>query len=613
MLNRDFSYDHEFVELYESVDTKLLDLEGIGWQLDTPKYFNTLLKQSTMADENVDGNANVSQINMVSLQAESRAPWDKLNGDYKIWKESKHIYGIRVANRMFIRHIHGDIYKHDSRKVDFPYCYNYSCMKLATLGLPFNEKKSDPPKHLTSFISQLINFVTIASTNQAGACGLADLLIVAAWYVDQDSALTTKDIRQELQSFIYSVNQPFRGGIESPFTNVSIYDDYFLDSLLPEYIFMDGSSPKKATVKRLQRIFLDLMNDTIEKIVNTFPVITGCIGLKDSKIQDKIFLDELCKFNQKFGFLNFYAGDTSTLSSCCRLKSNTKNEFFNMFGSGSTEIGSASVASICLPTVQSFEDLEGRVEDALRTNHVRRKIIQDNIDRGLLPLYTHGFMHLQKQYSTIGLVGIYEHIIDSVDYELSLSEYTLRVESLLDKVQQICDKWSKKHGYPVNIEQIPGEGAAVKLAAKARYHGVDNKYVYSNQFIPLTHPADMLDRIEIQGKLDKLFSGGSILHLNVSEEVKDYKDEVKLIEYAISKNVIYFARNSNIYRCEEGHVLVGRVDKCSICGKKITDNFTRVVGFLTNTKNWSKVRREKDYPNRKFYNNIGGGDFEFSK
>ena len=128
--------------------------------------------------------------------------------------------------------------------------------------------------------------------------------------------------------------------------------------------------------------------------------------------------------------------------------------------------------------------------------------------------------------------------------------------------------------------------------------------MYSNQFIPLTSRADMLDRIRLQGMFDKHFSGGAICHVNVEQRIDDYTRVVDLIEAAAKMGVVYFAINYNIQRCENDHMTVGAKEQCPVCGELIVENLTRVVGFLTSVNNWNKTRREVDYPNRQWYEEI---------
>ena len=114
----------------------------------------------------------------------------------------------------------------------------------------------------------------------------------------------------------------------------------------------------------------------------------------------------------------------------------------------------------------------------------------------------------------------------------------------------------------------------------------------------------MLERIRLQGIFDSHFSGGAICHLNLGARVSDYKYIANLIQITAKKGVVYFAINYVLSECEDHHLSVSNGDICEVCGKPIENKYTRVVGFLTNVKNWHRVRREQDFPNRQFYNDI---------
>jgi ribonucleoside-triphosphate reductase len=421
-------------------------------------------------------------------------------------------------------------------------------------------------------------------------------------------------IKQELQSSIFTVNQPFRGGIQSPFTNISIYDSVFLTKLCSEYYFPDGSNPDASTVMKLQELYLDIMNDTLAKTPVTFPVTTACFAIdEDNNILDKGYLRFICEKNREFAFINFYVGTTSTLSSCCRLRSENNKEYFNQFGAGGTKIGSLGVVTLNLVrlvikyghnSTLFFAKLRELVELAAKINHVKRFIIEKRIDNGNLPLYTYGFMNTIKQYSTCGLNGINE-VVEVMGENILEAPGQLLVTKLLTFVNEVNDEMEALFGTPHNCEQVPAENSAIKLAQADKLLGLQDCYeVYSNQFIPLTTNADLLDRIKLQGMFDKYMTGGAICHLNVDSRIEKVEDMVALIEYSAKMGVIYSAINYNLQRCENEHMSVGRATKCPICGAKITDNFTRVVGFLVNTKNFHKVRRDYDYTFRQFYNSI---------
>jgi ribonucleoside-triphosphate reductase len=111
-----------------------------------------------------------------------------------------------------------------------------------------------------------------------------------------------------------------------------------------------------------------------------------------------------------------------------------------------------------------------------------------------------------------------------------------------------------------------------------------------------------MDRIDLQGQLDKHFSGGAICHVTTGERFTSELMMRNLIRHCASKGVVYWAVNYTLHRCVNGHMSVGdKLTVCPLCGEPIADTFTRVVGFLTNTKNWHKVRREEDFPKRVQY------------
>lgn len=396
----------------------------------------------------------------------------------------------------------------------------------------------------------------------------------------------------------------------SPFTNLSVYDDNFLDKLCTDYIFPDGSTPDKEIVKKLQNIYLDIMNEELQRTPLTFPVTTACFSIdKDNNIQDEAFLHNIAQKNLQWGFINMYAGSSSTLSSCCRLRSEQQSEYFNSFGSGSSKIGSLGVCTINFPRLaiqypleeDFMEKLEEMVGVCAKVNNAKRHIVQKRINNGNEPLYKYEFMELSKQYSTCGVNGFYE-TIKLLGYDILTEEGQALALRILDKINDTNKIYQNKYKMPHNVEQVPGENLSIKLAEKDKLMGYQNEYnLYSNQFIPLIANADLFDRIKLQGLFDSHFSGGSICHLNVETQITDVKNMEDLIRVAAKKGVVYFAINYVLSQCTNGHMSVTNGDKCLVCGEPITDKYSRVVGFLTNIKNWHKVRREEDFPNRQFY------------
>lgn len=623
------TYDKEFDTLYENLKSKypneLFDLEGIGKQTDMGKFSRDFFNSVNTADASVDANSNVDDRTVVAYENELPKPFTRLNSLYLLWKYGKQIFGKAWADNMVESELVGAIYINDLSNVQKPYCYNFSTYDVMVKGLPFVKKiKSKPAKHLSSFCGQMIHFTSYASNQVMGAVGLADLLIVMSYYVKKEfednpevpESYIWKSVKQEMQSLVFSMNQPFRGGLQSGFYNVSLYDDIFLEDLITQYVFPDGSSPDKNLIKKLQEMYIDLMNESLRETPVTFPVTTATFCVDDDRdIKDENFLEFISEKNQEWGFMNIYAGESSTLSSCCRLRSDRNNSYLgyvNSFGSGGTQIGSFGVVTLNLPHIvlisKDYDDFIDKLKHyadlAIKINHVKRHILQKRISIHGLPLYDYGFMNLQRQYATIGLCGVYE-AIQMMNHDITEDSGQLICENIFKLLNDINNKADEEYQYAHNLEQTPSENSAIKMAAKDRLLKKQEQYeLYSNQFIPLQVTANMLDRITLQGKFDKQFSGGSILHINIDTQVQDYNDMVVLTKNAVKSGCVYFAFNYNIQKCKNEHMSVGRNNLCNICGEEITNNYIRIVGFLVDVANFHKIRREYDYPNRQFYKEL---------
>ena len=620
------TFEQFFTEASAILGKDILNVEGLGYQLDFHTYSEELFGNNTVADTSIDGNANVSEGSIVTANYERHKPQSKLESLRTLWTKCNELYGNAKSERLLMGHLMGDYYINDLSDCSRPYCFNYSLMDLALNGLNMIERPvSVPPKHLLAFKAQVEQFLGVASNNTLGATGMADLLIVMACFVDkaletnsdgsfrfQSAGDVWRYVNDLLTSLIYTLNQPLFRGNQSPFTNVTVYDDVFLDELIPKYV-INGRTPSKETIKHLQMNLLGIMNEELARTPLTFPVITAAMA-KDSEgnIRDREFLNEIAGYNLMYGFIQFFhSEDVATIASCCRLRSRLDLGYANSFGSGATKIGSLGVVTLNLPrcaATVAYQDvprflrrIEELVESAAEINNAKREILKDRIASGKLPLYTLKYMELAKQYSTCGQIG-FPDAIQILGKDALSTEGLLVGDQITDTINAANMLMDERFGTPHNCEQVPGEASAVKLAKKDTILGLNvlNLPFYANQFVPLDAPVDLLTRIDVQARYDAKFSGGSICHLNLAERVKDQETMVQLIEHCCKKGVVYWAVNYVLKRCPNQHVYVGNGDVCPFCGKKFTDFYTRVVGFFTNIKNWNETRRNKDFPNRYF-------------
>ena len=628
------SYQEEFravmCEMLDKFGEEIFNLSGIGEQLDINQAMKKMANASSVANGSTDSNANAGGTTAVTIASEFAKPHALIQSYYRLWKWLKKNRGLDIANEFVEAQLSGKIYVNDMHYISYPapYCYNHSCLTIAQKGLIGLDTKNDtkPPKYLRSYFDIMEAYLLVAGNSTAGATGIANLIVVStiflkkmidSGFVDSHVHLNSEEdcwqyYKEELTSFIYRLNQACRGGSQSLFTNVSIFDKHFLENIIPNtFVMIDDNvyMTDFETVKRAQEVYIDIMLEEAKRVVHTFPVTTACFSTKLNEetgkydIQDKEFLDFICEKNEATGFINLYGGDTSILSSCCRLRSDTSNQFFNSFGGASDQIGSMGVVAINLPQLafrfikdeEGFEtELADLVTLAQEVNYAKRCLLQSSIKKGHLPLYSNGYMDLGKQFSTVGFIGLYE-ACEIMGYDNTSDEGVKFGLHILDVINTINDEIAHKYKIPVNLEGIPGENTCVKLAVKDKVLGFNNQYkMYSNQFIPLSKRCNIFDRVKLSGAYDSQCSGGSIMHITIDSKVS--KETMKdFVISTLGAGVKYFAFNYKINQCKDcSHIFVGEHEVCPECGSKELEKFTRVVGFLTKISQWSQTRQEED-------------------
>lgn len=635
------SYQKDFKEfMYKMVDKygiDILNLNGIGEQLDINKAIKKMMSSTTMADTSVDSNSNTNIVTSGAVFTETCKAHSLIHNHYRVWKFMKKNHGVEYANDLMERKISGQIYINDLSGF-YPYCFNFDPIHFALYGIP---KKLDgkgeslPPQHMESFFGILEDILPIFAKNLAGACGIATLFPVLSIYVQKallegnkideiqlkDEQAVWDFLKVKLTSLLYNLNRPARDGSQSLFTNVSIMSPTFLQETCKDMtlVFKNGMviTADVDTTLRIQDIWIDVFNKESERRLFTFPVQTLSIAtIEDEngkpKIVDTDFYNEMMKKNIKLGAMNVYAGDSSTLSSCCRLRSDKAKVFTNSLGGSSSNIGSFGVCTVNLATLalrykgdinKFYTELDKNIEYAQEVNRCKMNFIKRDIKNGNLPMYDLRFVELDKQYATLGINGLYE-CCQELGYDYRLEENRDFVKSLLQHINRLNDKLGEEMNHIVNVEQIPAENVAVKLANIDKKLGLNSKYdIYANQFIPLdiTTEGGILDRISIQGELDEYFSGGSILHINLDQECKDEDLFLELGKYAIENGVRYFGINYATNHCNNcGGTFVGKLEECPHCQSKNFETWCRTVGYMVPVENYNKVRRQ-EFERRVFY------------
>ena len=303
-------------------------------QLDFSEFIDKFVDKDTVADASVDPNANANHKDIRSFMTEKGKSEDKLFALNKIFLTIKKQWGLRTAKAWLEQEFSKGFYLNDSTTASyFPYCWANDLTRLATEGLFFLDGYNhQPPKHLTTYFDDVIEFTSFLSNRQSGAVGLPNV-IIWAWYFwkkDVENGYYMKDpdyyARQQFQKFIYRLNQPFLRIDQSAFTNVSIFDRPYLESLFGGMEFPDGTYAIDhiEDLIEFQKVFMEVVSEIREENMFTYPVLTYSLYYKDGKFQDEDFARWCSNHNIKWSDSNFFVSDNIGVLSNCPLSGDTQ-------------------------------------------------------------------------------------------------------------------------------------------------------------------------------------------------------------------------------------------------------------------------------------------------
>lgn len=394
-------------------------------------------------------------------------------------------------------------------------------------------------------------------------------------------------------------------------TNTSVFDHPYLEALFGGAEFPDGAFmiDEIEGIMDFQKIYLETMSEIRSHNMMTFPVNSISLLRQDGKFIDEEFARYACEHNRKWSDSNLFIDSSVTsLSNCCRLKSNIEDlGYFNSIGGTALKVGSVKVSTINLARIA----LESKDEDDyiksleqlawldLQVLDCVRDIIKRNVDKNLLKNFTLGLVDFEHLYNTIGFLGIYE-TMKTFGYtrtdEFGNTYYTEEAEKfgkkIFDAIHNVKNEFMKGVDYQVNCEQIPGETAAAKLMKKDKFFFPRNTVIdlplYGNQFLPLGIKATLQERIRVASLFDGFCNGGSILHINIDAPFSSPEAAWDMMNYVADQGVTYFAFNTKIQACKHNHAFYGTT--CPYCGEPVYTEYSRIVGFFVPVVSYSKER-----------------------
>ena len=536
-------------------------------------------------------------------------------------------------------HQQGDMHIHDLNQLSV-YCVGWDLKDLLMSGFKGvpGKAESRPAKHLRTALGQIVNFYYTLQGEAAGAQAFSNFDTFLAPFVRYDN-LSYREVKQAMQEFIFNINVPTRVGFQTPFTNLTM--DIKVPAMYANEPVIIGGELKGETYGEFQRemnlinrAFLEVMIEGDAKgRVFTFPIPTYNIG-KDFDWDDPE-LDKLWEVTARYGipyFANFVNSDMSpedARSMCCRLRLDTRKldrRGGGLFGANPLT-GSIGVVTINMPRLghlsENEEDFLARLDtlmEAAKTSlDVKRKVLESLTEKNLYP-YSKFYLRSVKErygcywnnhFSTIGLVGLNEACLNF--FGLGIADEPGRAFALrvLDHMRTRLQDFQEQTGHLYNLEATPAEGAAYRLARldRERYPDIiavngqapDAEPFYTNSsHLPVNHTDDLFEVLDHQDDLQTSYTGGTVVHLFVGEEIRDPSAVKTLVrKICAGYHLPYFTVTPTFSVCPSHGYIAGKHDICPRCNAE-TEVYSRVVGYLRPVKQWN-VGKQEEFEMRKTF------------
>ena len=513
------------------------------------------------------------------------------------------------------------------------YCAGWSLKQLIQEGLGGVPDRitSAPAKHLTTLCNQMVNFLGIMQNEWAGAQAFSSFDTYLAPFVKVDN-LSYKDVKQSIQSFIYGVNTPSRWGTQAPFTNVT------LDWTVPEDMInmpalvggkeMDFTyGDCKAEMDMVNRAFIEIM---IEGDANgrgfQYPIPTYSIT-KDFDWSETENNKHLFEMTAKYGtpyFSNYINSDmnpSDVRSMCCRLRLDLRElrkKGGGFFGSGEST-GSIGVVTLNLPRIaylsstkeEFYSMLDKYMDIAARSLDTKRKVINRLLEEGLYP-YTKRYLGaFNNHFSTIGLVGMNETILNAkwIDSDITKPEGRDFSIEVLNHMRDRLSDYQEMYGDLFNLEATPAESTTYRFAKHDTEEFADiitaackdqAPYYTNSTHLPVNYTEDIFDALEMEDEMQTLYTSGTVFHGFLGERMPDWKAAANLVKkIAYNFKLPYYTLSPTYSICESHGYIAGEHFSCPHCGNA-TEVYSRITGYYRPVRNWNDGK-SSEFENRKTY------------
>lgn len=508
-----------------------------------------------------------------------------------------HVYPQEIGES----HRQGDLHIHDLDMLA-GYCAGWSLRSLLAEGLNgvVSRVEAGPPKHMSSAIGQIVNFLGTLQNEWAGAQAFSSFDTYMAPYVRKDN-LSYEQLRQQIQELIYNLNVPSRWGTQTPFTNLT-FDWVCPEDLLDQIPLIAGEEQPfsygdlQAEMDMINRAYIEVMMEGDAKgRVFTFPIPT--YNITEDFIWDSENADLLFDMTAKYGlpyfqnFINSELKPNMIRSMCCRLQLDLRELMKRgngLFGSAE-QTGSLGVVTINCARLgylykgdeaSLYAALDGLLNQARNSLEIKRKEIQRHMDGGLFPYSQRYLGTLRNHFSTIGVNGINEMIRNfSADGEdITTADGRQMAIEFLDHIRERMVEFQTETGHMYNLEATPAEGTTYRFAKEdlKRYPDIlqagsrDKPYYTNSSQLPVGYTDDPFEALQMQDELQKKYTGGTVLHLYMNERISNIEACKKLVKRALGRfRLPYITITPTFSICPDHGYLSGEHEFCPRCDNEL--------------------------------------------
>ncbi len=497
-------------------------------------------------------------------------------------------------------HRDGSIHIHDLDMLA-GYCAGWSLRTLLHEGLNGvpGKVEAGPPKHMSSAVGQIVNFLGTLQNEWAGAQAFSSFDTYMAPFIRKDNLPYTQ-VKQYIQELIYNLNVPSRWGTQTPFTNLTF--DWVCPEDLREQVPVVGGVEMPFTYGELQaemdminRAYIEVMTTGDAKgRVFTFPIPT--YNMTPDFPWESENAERLFAMTARYGlpyfqnFINSEMKPNHIRSMCCRLQLDLRELLKRgngLFGSAE-QTGSVGVVTVnCARLGHEYKGdeagllrrLDALVDMARNGLEIKRKEIQRLMDSGLFP-YTKRYLGtLRNHFSTIGVNGVNEMIRNFSGDEHDITtvwghDFAVR---LLDHIRGRIAEFQEETGHLYNLEATPAEGTTYRFAKEdaKRYPGIlqagtpDAPYYTNSTQLPVGFTDDAFEALERQDDLQRKYTGGTVLHLYMSENISSTEACRNLVRRSLERfRLPYITITPTFSICPKHGYLAGEHEFCPTCDEE---------------------------------------------